>query len=86
MKNSRFYKTVIRLEQTDFGNTEKYLVSTLALSGRYFSNFFEIKILCKKTLNTALDGQLNALQEFVRRIERIDFGNPEKYRELHVNV
>ena len=54
---------VILLEQTDFGNTEKYLVSTLALSCRYLSNFFEIKIHCTKSLKMSLDAEFHALQD-----------------------
>ena len=43
-----------------------------------FSAPFPIKIHCKKTLNASLAEKFIAPQDYVTRIERVDFENPKK--------
>ena len=49
-----------------------------------FLVFCDIKIDCKKKLNTSLDAEFNALAEYITCIEKIDFENPEKSEKNQV--
>ena len=45
------------------------------------SIFFEIKIHGKKSLNTSLDAEFNAIQEQITHIETIDLENTENFEK-----